>query len=200
MGAGRLTPLLRAARETRSHWPRLALSVLLGAGAVISAGALLAVSGYLISRAAQQPPVLLLMTAIVGVRFFGIARALLRYLERLVSHDLAFRALTDLRVRFFRHLIPLVPGGLPQAKRADLLSRFVADADRMQNLYLRALQPPLIAVVAGTAGLIAAWIMLPQGALVILAVLLLAGVAAPLATRAVARRAGRRQAGARSEG
>jgi len=199
MAGDRLGALRRAALATRSRWPRLALGVLLGAGAVIAAGALLALSGYLISRAAQQPPVLLLMTAIVGVRFFGIARALLRYLERLVSHDLAFRTLTDLRVRFFRRLVPLVPGGLPGARRADLLSRFVADADRMQDLYLRALQPPLIAAVAGAAALIAAWIMLPQSTLVVLGVLLLAGVAAPLLTRAVARRAGRRQASARSE-
>ena len=199
MGPDARGALWRAAFDTRGRWPRLALAVLFGAGAVIAAGALLATSGYLISRAAQQPPILLLMTAIVGVRFFGIARAVLRYLERLVSHDLAFRTLTDLRVRFFRRLVPLVPGGLPGTRQADLLSRFVADADRMQDLYLRALAPPLIAAVAGVAGLVAAMVMLPQSSLVILGVLLSAGVAAPLLTRAAARRAGRRQAGARAE-
>ena len=193
-----LAPLARAALATRRRWRRLAASVLLGTGAVIAAGALLAVSGYLVSRAAQRPEILLLMTAIVGVRFFGIIRALLRYLERLISHDLAFRSLTDLRIRFFRRLVPLVPGGLPGTRRADLLSRFVADADRMQDLYLRALAPPLVAVCAGTAAIVAAVLILPAAALVIAVVLLLAGVAAPLLTRLVARRAGRRQAAARA--
>ena len=150
------------------------------------------------SRAAQRPDILLLTTAIVGVRFFGIARAVLRYLERLVSHDLAFRTLTDLRVAFFRRLVPLVPGGLGAVRGADLLSRFVADADRIQDLYLRALGPPLVALAAGALAVGAAAIMLPAAGLVVAAVLLLAGVAAPYLVRRVARRSGRRQAPARA--
>ena len=143
---------LRSALAATRPRRRLAvLSVLLGTGAVAAADALLALSGYLVSRAAQRPEILLLTTAIVGVRFFGITRALLRYAERLVSHDLAFRTLTDLRVRFFRRLVPLVPGGLPDARGADLLSRFVGDADRLQDLYLRAIAPPLIAAIVLSA-------------------------------------------------
>ncbi len=115
----------------------MALSVALGAGAVLAAVGLLTTSGYLISRAAQHPDILRSRVAIVGVRFFGISRALLRYAERLVSHDLAFRTLTDLRTRFFRRLIPLVPGGVPGLGRGELLSRFVGDVDRLQDLYLR---------------------------------------------------------------
>ena len=140
-GADRRRALLLALRATRSRWPRVAVAIALGAGAVLAAGALLATSGWLISRAAQQPEILLLGVAIVGVRFFGITRALLRYAERLASHDVAFRALTDLRRRFFARLVPLVPGSVPG--RADLLSRFVGDVDRMQDLYLRAVAPPV---------------------------------------------------------
>src|SRR3954452_22942752 len=105
-----MSALWRGVLDTRPRLRLALFSVLLGTGAVAAAVALLTLSGYLISRAAERPEILALSTAIVGVRFFGISRAVLRYLERLVSHDLAFRTLTDQRVRFFRRLIPLVPG------------------------------------------------------------------------------------------
>jgi len=136
--------------------------------------------------------------AIVGVRFFGISRALLRYAERLASHDLAFRTLTDLRVRFFRRLVPLVPGGLPGIGSGDLLSRFVTDADRLQDLYLRGIGPPAIFLLAGAGGILAAYLILPAAALALAVVLVLGGVVVPLLTRSIARRAGARQAPARA--
>lgn len=190
--------MIAAALATRSRWPLAARAAILGALTICAAGALLATSGYLISRAAQQPEILTLGVAIVGVRFFGISRSLLRYFERLTSHDVAFRSLTDLRLRFFERLVPLVPAGLPGASPADLLSRFVADADRMQDLYLRALLPPLTALVAGAIAVLAAALILPQAGLLMVAVLLAGGVVAPLIVRAVARRAGSRQAVARA--
>jgi thiol reductant ABC exporter CydC subunit len=178
---------------------RLALSVLLGAGAVIAAVGLLTTSGYLISRAAQRPEILALGVAIVGVRFFGISRALLRYMERLVSHDLAFRSITDLRSHLFRRLIPLVPAGLPGLGRGELLGRFVGDVDSLQDLYLRGLAPPLVAIVAGLGAVIVAFLILPAAALVLALALLATGVLVPLVTRRASRRAGRRQAAARGE-
>lgn len=177
---------------------RLALSVLLGAGAVLAAVGLLTTSGYLISRAAQRPEILALGVAIVGVRFFGIARALLRYMERLVSHDLAFRAITDLRSHLFRRLIPLVPAGLPGLGRGELLGRFVGDVDSLQDLYLRGLAPPLVAIVAGLGAVIVAFLILPAAALVLALALLATGILVPLVTRRANRRAGRRQAAARA--
>ncbi|MGZ8438218.1 MAG: thiol reductant ABC exporter subunit CydC, partial [Candidatus Limnocylindrales bacterium] len=62
---------------------RLALSLLAGIGAAASAVALTGTSAWLISRAAEQPPILDLMVAIVSVRAFGVARGALRYAERL---------------------------------------------------------------------------------------------------------------------
>jgi len=177
---------------------RLALLVALGAGAVLAAVGLLTTSGYLISRAAQRPEILALGVAIVGVRFFGISRALLRYAERLVSHDLAFRALTELRSNLFRRLIPLVPAGLPGLDRGELLGRFVGDVDSLQDLYLRGLAPPLVALVAGLGAVLVAFLILPAAALVLALALLTAGVLAPLATRFASRRAGRRQGAARA--
>jgi thiol reductant ABC exporter CydC subunit len=191
--------LRRAVAATRARRGLLWASVALGAGAVLAAVGLLTTSGYLISRAAQRPEILALGVAIVGVRFFGISRALLRYAERLVSHDLAFRTLTDLRERFFRRLVPLVPGGAPELGRGELLSRFVGDVDRLQDLYLRGLAPPLVALLAGAVAVGVAALMLPAAALVLAAALLLAGVAAPALTRWSARSAGRRQGAARAE-
>lgn len=197
-GGSPLAALRGAVAATRPRRRLLWLSVALGAATVLAAVGLLATSGYLISRAAQRPEILALGVAIVGVRFFGISRALLRYAERLVSHDLAFRTLTDLRERFFRRLVPLVPGGLPQLGRGELLSRFVGDVDSLQDLYLRALAPPLVAVVAGVGAVLVAFLILPAAALVLAAALLLAGIGAPLLTRWSARSAGRRQAAARA--
>jgi thiol reductant ABC exporter CydC subunit len=191
--------LWRAVKATRSRRGLLALSVLLGAGAVLAAVGLLTTSGYLISRAAQRPEILALSVAIVGVRFFGISRALLRYAERLVSHDLAFRTLTDLRARFFERLVPLVPSGVSELGRGELLSRFVGDVDRLQDLYLRAVGPPLVAIVAGAVSVLVATLILPVAGLALALLLLVAGVLAPALTRWSARSAGRRQAAARAE-
>lgn len=190
--------LVRTARLARPRRGRLALAVALGAGAVLAGAALLAASGSLISRAALRPDVLSLLVVIVAVRFFGIARALLRYAERIVSHDLAFRVLADLRARCFSRLAPLVPGDVGGLRGGDLLSRFVADVDRLQDLYLRALSPPLVAVVVIVATSVAAAIVLPAAGAALALVLLLAATLAPWLTARVATRAGRRQGAARA--
>jgi ATP-binding cassette subfamily C protein CydC len=196
--AGAVVALTRMAAATRSRWRLLAVSVALGSGAVLAGVGLLATSGYLISRAAQRPDILALGVAIAAVRSLAIARAALRYGERLVSHDLAFRTLADLRRRFFARLVPLVPGGLPGVGRADLLSRFVADVDRLQDLYLRAIGPVAVALVAGAASVLIAFLMQPAAAAVLAAGLLAGGLVVPYLTRAAARAAGRRQAADRA--
>ena len=191
-------PLGRIVAWTRDRWKRFLLSALLGAATVMAAVGLFTTSGYLISRAAEEVAILSLTVAIVGVRFFGTIRALLRYGERLVSHDLAFRSLAELRVRFFERLIPLVPGGLSQPAQGDLLSRFVGDVDRLQDLYLRGLTPPMVAIISGVACVLVAWLILPVSALVLGAMLLIGGTLAPWLTRLTARVAGRRQRPARA--
>ena len=105
----------------------------LGAGALGCAVALLATSGWLISRASQQPPVLELAVAVTAVRAFGIGRGLLRYAERLVGHDATFRILAALRGCVYARLERLGPAGLPAFRRGDLLARFVADVDQIQD-------------------------------------------------------------------
>jgi thiol reductant ABC exporter CydC subunit len=193
-----VTPLVRAAALVAPRRGRLALSVVLGAGAVAAAIGLLATSGYLIVRAAQRPPILELTVAIVAVRAFGIGRALLRYGERLVAHDLAFRVLADLRGRFYARLAPLVPAGLPRLRAGDLLSRFVADVDQLQHLYLRAIAPPAVAVAVIALACGIAFAILPAAALVLGALLLVAATVVPAVTHLAARAAAGRQGPARA--
>jgi thiol reductant ABC exporter CydC subunit len=189
--------LLVLALPQRGERARLALSVALAAGAAAAAIGLLATSGYLISRAAQRPPILMLMVAIVGVRAFGIARAALRYGERLASHDVALRQLARLRVRFYRGLAPLVPGALG-ARSGDLLSRFVADVDTLQDVYLRVVIPGLVSLLVIAGAALAASLMLPAAGLTVLAALALAALLLPWLSSAAVARAARRQAPARA--
>ena len=195
----RYGPLRRAAAQAAPRRRRIVLAVVLGTAAVTASMGLLAASGYLIVRASEQPPVLQLSTVIVMVRFFGTSRAVLRYAERLISHDLAFRQLADLRTAFFEKLIPLVPGSLGSVRGADLLSRFVADVDRLQDLYLRVLLPPLIAVGTMVVAGVTAGVVSPLAGAVLAAAMLLGATAVPWAVSAVARSAGRRQQAVRAE-
>lgn len=190
--------LLTAARAGRTESRRLALSVLLGWGAVLAGGGLLVTSGYLISRAAQRPEILELSVAIVLVRGFAIARALSRYGERLASHDAALRLLGRLRGTFYRRLAPLVPGDLGGPRSGDLLSRFVGDVDALQDLYLRALTPPIVAGLTIIAAAGCAWLLLPAAVTGLVACLLLAAIAVPVLAASLAAPAGRRHAHARA--
>ena len=168
-------------------------------GTVVLGAALLGTSGYLISRAAQQPPILALGIAMVLVRAFSVGRAIMRYLERLTTHELALGALARLRSSFVARLIPLVPAGLPRLRAADLMSRFTSDVDELQELFLRGLLPPIAAVVVICMAGVAAGLMLPAAGVVLAVVLIAFAVLVPVATGAVARAAGRRQARARAD-
>ncbi|MFD8978348.1 thiol reductant ABC exporter subunit CydD [Streptomyces sp. NPDC059564] len=191
---------LRRVRAVASAWQgRFRLGLLLGALAVGSSVGLMAVSGWLISRASQQPPVLYLMVAVTATRAFGIGRAVFRYAERLVSHDAVLRMLADLRVSVYRRLERIAPAGLREQRRGDLLSRLVADADALQDYWLRWLLPVGTAVLVGGGSVaFTAW-LLPEAGAVLAVGLLLAGVGVPLVSGACARAAERRLAPARGE-
>ncbi|KKD09592.1 thiol reductant ABC exporter subunit CydD [Streptomyces sp. WM6386] len=175
----------------------LALALLLGSLALGSAVGLMATSGWLISRASQQPPVLYLMVAVTATRAFGIGRAVFRYAERLVSHDAVLRMLADTRVAVYRRLERLAPAGLRRTRRGDLLSRLVADVDALQDYWLRWLLPAGAALMVSAVSVgFTAW-LLPEAGAVLAVGLLAAGVGVPSVTGAVARRAERRLAPAR---
>ncbi|MCM3808267.1 thiol reductant ABC exporter subunit CydD [Streptomyces sp. DR7-3] len=189
--------LARVRVGARGGRGRFGLALLLGSLALLSAVGLMAVSGWLISRAAQQPPVLYLMVAVTATRAFGIGRAVFRYAERLVSHDAVLRVLAELRVAVYRRLERLAPAGLGRTRRGDLLSRLVADVDAVQDYFLRWLLPVGTALIVGAASVgFLTWV-LPEAGAVLAAGLLVAGVVVPAVSGALARRAERRLAPAR---
>ncbi len=191
-----LRELLRLAPAPRA---RLLLAATLGALTVVFGVGLMATAGYLISRAAERPAILSLMVVIVAVQFFGLGRPVIRYLERLSSHDVALRVLGGVRTKFYERIEPLAPAQLSSYRSGDLLSRMVADVDAQQNLYLRGLQAPIVALLAGAMSVGAAAAFLPAASLVLAAGLLAAGLAVPALSGWLAARAGSRQAGARGE-
>ncbi|MFH8888364.1 thiol reductant ABC exporter subunit CydD [Streptomyces sp. NPDC017949] len=192
-------PLSRVRAAAAAWQGRFRLGLLLGALAVGCGVGLLAVSGWLISRASEQPPVLYLMVAVTATRAFGLGRAVFRYAERLVSHDAVLRMLSDLRVSVYSRLELIAPAGLREQRRGDLLSRLVADADALQDYWLRWLLPVGTAVLVGTGSVaFTAW-LLPEAGAVLAVGLLAAGVVVPLISGACARRAERRLAPARGE-
>jgi ATP-binding cassette subfamily C protein CydC len=155
---------------------RLALSVVLAAAAGGAAVALIGVSAWLISKAAEHPPFLDLSVAAVGVRFFGISRGVLRYAERLVGHDLALRMQSALRLRTYDALARTTLLG---RRKGDLLVRVVADVEAVQDVVVRVVLPFAAAVVVmvGTSAMLARFS--PAGAAVLLASALVAGLVLP---------------------
>lgn len=77
----------------------------------------------------------------VLLRVSGVLRVILRYAERVVTHEATFRALADLRVWFFRGIAARLAGGLGLARSGDVLSRAVSDVESLDGLYSRILVP-----------------------------------------------------------
>lgn len=190
-------PLLRMLALARPRGTRFALGVLLGAVATGSGVALLGVAAWLLATAAQHPPITALSVAVVATRALGVSRGVARYLERLVTHDAAFRTLADVRVRVYERLARTEP--VRRFRSGDLVSRLVNDTDATQDLLIRGLAPPLVSVVVGGTVVLFLTAVHAPGGLLLAAGLLLAGLAVPLAAAALGRGPGRRQAAARGE-
>ena len=136
----------------------MALPTVLGGLASAAGVALTAASGWLIVQASSQPAVLTLLVAIVAVRTFGLARPVLRYAERVLSHDSALGMLARRRAEVYDALVPLTPGRLGP-RRGDVLASVVDDVDSVLDRELRSRMPVrglvLVAVLAaGTSALL----------------------------------------------
>lgn len=171
---------------------RLVGAGLLAGGVGLSGLALLTTSVWLISRAAQHPEVQALALAVVGVRGFALARALLRYVERLVSHDAALHLLADVRTRVFAALHPLAPAGLAELRRGDLLRRFVSDVDGAQDALVRTAVPVMGALIAALGAVTVAALLSPSSGAVLAMGLLVALVCVPVLSQHLARGAAAR--------
>jgi thiol reductant ABC exporter CydC subunit len=186
--------LIRVVRLLGLDPARFALSVGLGALAVVAGAVLVGLAGYLICRAASQPPILSLTTIMVAVRAAALTRPGARYAERLASHDLAFRALGHLRERVLARIEPLAPAALEAYRDGELLSRMVADVDQLQDVALRLLLPLGVAVVASTMVVGGVLVVSPLAGVLLGAGLAAAAVLGPLVAARVVARSQRRQA------
>ncbi|WP_010156911.1 ABC transporter transmembrane domain-containing protein, partial [Leucobacter chromiiresistens] len=177
----RSSVLARALPSRARRFPGIALGVLADASIV----GLLGLSMWLIVRAGEQPPILHLTFAIVGVRALAIGRAAFRYAERLASHDAALAQLAVLRSRTFAALVPRVPGGLESHRRGEVLAAFVDDVDQLQDEALRVRQPLLVSGIVTALSLVVVALISVPAALVLLGALALGGGAAIVLSRRI---------------
>jgi ATP-binding cassette, subfamily C, bacterial CydCD len=161
---------------------RVLLSTVLGFATIGSGIGLMTTAAYIISSAALHPSIADLQVAIVGVRFFGLSRGVFRYLERLVSHDVTFRLIARWRVWFYQALEPLAPARLMRYQSGDLLSRVISDIGSLENFYVRAVAPPLVAILVSvvTGAFIGG--LSTQLAGVLILFLAIAGIGLPILT------------------
>jgi len=173
--------------------------VFFGLLSALCAVGLLATAAYLITRAAEQPPILYLSAAMVAVRAFALGRATFRYVERLVSHDAAFATMPELRVGVYERLIPVSPDGLGRSRRGDLLTRLVADVDEQQNIPLRVVQPVVVSALTAVASVVVVWVLLPAAGVILLVGLAVAFALGTAVNAWIAGRAERELAGLRGD-
>ncbi len=177
----------------------IALAVLLGAFTIGSSIGLMATSAYIIASAALHPSIADLAVPIVGVRFFGIARGVFRYLERLISHYINFSLLARLRVWFYSTIEPLAPARLRQYRSGDLLTRIISDIETLQNFYVRIIAPPLIAVVIAIATSVFLASFSSIIALTVLGFMFLVGVVVPILVQQISETPNRQMIERRAE-
>ncbi|PZF66587.1 thiol reductant ABC exporter subunit CydC [Curtobacterium sp. MCPF17_047] len=181
----RTRSVLRLALPRGRGWAK---AVAAGVLSALCGVALLAASGYLITRAAEHPPILYLTLVMVGVRAFALGRAVFRYVDRLAGHDASFRQLAVVRTEMYRRLASVAPAGLGSTGRGDLTTRLVTDTDRLQDLPIRVVGPLVSAGVTAFLSVVAvAFVSLPA-ALVLLSALGTAALVGTVVTAAVARR------------
>ncbi|NLB46979.1 MAG: thiol reductant ABC exporter subunit CydC [Microbacteriaceae bacterium] len=189
---------LRVLRRAVPKGKMRRLGIFFGVLADISVVGLLGLSMWLIVRAGEQPPILHLTFAIVGVRAFAIGRAAFRYAERLSSHDAAFAQLATLRAETFEALIPRVPGGIPSARRGDVLSAFVDDVDQLQDEPLRVRQPLIVSLTVVVLSTLLLALISPTAALILVVALVIAGSVSIWVSQRLAARSDREMTVARA--
>jgi ATP-binding cassette, subfamily C, bacterial CydC len=182
-----------------AHRWQVASAMALGIGTMASNVGLLSVAAYLIAASALQYGLSQLTLSMFLVQIFGISRAAFRYLERLVSHNVTFKILADLRTWLYGRLEPLSPARLLEHRSGDLLTRIVKDVEELENIYLRAFSPVVVAVAISAITFVTLYVFDPTLAFVTLGFLALAGVGVPLLVGLLARRLGRRELELRAE-
>ncbi|MCE3204123.1 thiol reductant ABC exporter subunit CydC [Paenibacillus sonchi] len=138
-----------------SYFWRFLLIIVLGALTIFSASSLMYTSGFLISKASIPPEnILMIYVPIVGVRTFGTSRAVIHYVERLVSHDTILRILSKMRIRLYNILEPQALFLSSRFRTGDILGMLADDIEYLQNVYLRTVFPSIIALLIYAAAII----------------------------------------------
>ena len=189
--------VMRLLSFLRPYISQVILSVILSAAAIASSIGLIGTSAFLIASAALHPSIASLQVAIVGVRFFGISRAVFRYLERLTTHSVNLSLLANLRTWFYARLEPLAPAVLISNESGDILSRSISDIETLENFYVRVVSPVIVAVCI-TAGMsIFVGLYAGQAALILVIGLFLSGVGVPALVRLITANSGKKIVGLR---
>ena len=191
--------LVRLLRFLGPHKWQVALAIALGVATMANNAGLLSVAAYLVAASALQLGLSKLTLPMFLVQIFGIGRATFRYLERLVSHNVTFKLLADLRTWLYGRLEPLSPARLLKHRSGDLLTRLVKDVEELENSYLRAFSPVIVAVAVSTLTFITLYVFDLTLAYTALGFLALAGVGVPLLVNALARGLGRQELELRAE-
>ncbi|MDR0424127.1 MAG: thiol reductant ABC exporter subunit CydC [Clostridiales Family XIII bacterium] len=186
--------LARLLSLMRPYWIPMGLAGLCGAATILANVGLLAASAVLISEAALRPALFDLMILISAVRFFGTARAVLRYLERYMTHDVTFRILKKLRVWFYRGVEPLAPAILEERSEATLFKQITKDIEILQFFYLRVLAAPFIAFTVLAVCSVFLAFFSPGASAILLAFYIVGGVAVPVIVRRATRGLAEKQA------
>ncbi len=158
----------------------MVLASILGFLTIGSSIGLVMTATYIVAKAALHPSIAELQVSIVGVRFFGIMRGVLRYFERVISHDVTFRLLTHFRTWFYKSIEPLKPAEMMKFRSGDLFTRLLNDVQNLENVYLRIIAPPLVAVMISISTFILYGLFSWYAAFVLIIGLLFAGIGIPL--------------------
>jgi len=177
----------------------VALAILLGSLMIASNMLLLGMAAYLIAAAALGPLLAILTIPIYIVRLMSVSRAGSRYAERVVSHNVTFRLLAQLRTWVYRRLEPLAPAYLHKQRSGDMLTRIVADVDELQNVYLRIVSPIIVAIIISLLTFALFSIFSPVLAWDAVAFLVITGCGVPLLSGILTRGLGKRQLAIRGE-
>ena len=147
--------------------------------AALSGIALIGAAAWIIASAALAPPLSALTLGITCVRAAGVARAVFRYLDRLLSHRLAFACYEKLQLLTYRQAAEKLPLKEGAMREGEFLHDLLTGCETLRNFYLRTVPPPLL---AGLVALFTAAALLPLSALAaaLVAALYLLHLALPL--------------------
>ena len=123
---------------------RLVVTFVLGVArvaALIGVGLLSALVVRAVSRGAPTRGLL------VALLLVAPAAGVLHWLESWLAHDMAYRLLADMRMRFFRKLVALGPAYLSARRTGDLLGVATHDIELIEYFFAHTITPGLVAVL-----------------------------------------------------